>query len=101
MTGSEELPFCVYLLASRRHGPLYRGVTGDLVRRVHQHKSREVPGFSARYGVDRLVWFESYDDPTLAIAREKELKKWRRDWKIRLIEELNPDWRDLYPALLK
>jgi putative endonuclease len=95
------LPFYVYLLASRRHRTLYLGVTGDLVRRVHQHKSHEVPGLSARCFVDRLVWFESYDDPITAIAREKELKKWRRDWKIRLIQELNPDWRDLYPALLK
>jgi putative endonuclease len=95
------LPFYVYLLASRRHGTLYLGVTNDLVRRVHEHKSRNTPGFSARYGVDRLVWFETYDDPTGAISREKELKKWRREWKIRLIEELNPDWRDLHPALLK
>jgi len=69
----------VYLLASRRHGTLYLGVTGDLVRRVHQHKSRDVPGFSARYHVDRLVWFGSYDDPVNAIAREKALKRWRRD----------------------
>jgi len=90
----------VYLLASRRHGTLYLGVTGDLLRHVHQHKSRDVPGFSARYGVDRLVWFESYDNPIDAIAREKALKKCRRDWKIRLIEEQNPDWSDLCPALL-
>ena len=94
------MPFCVYLLASRRHGTLYLGVTGDLVRCVHEHKSHDVPGFSIRYGVDRLVWFETHDDPSDAIAREKALKKWRRDWKIRLIEEQNPDWRDLYPALL-
>jgi putative endonuclease len=73
----------------------------DLVRRVHEHKSRSIPGFSAHYGVDRLVWFEAYDDPTEAISREKALKKWRRDWKIRLIEDQNPDWRDLYPALLR
>jgi putative endonuclease len=95
------LPFYVYLLASRRHGTLYLGVTNDLVRRVQEHKSRDIPGFSARYGVDRLVWFETHDDPTEAISREKELKKWRRDWKIRLIEDQNPDWRDLYPALVK
>ena len=95
------MPFYVYLLASRRHGTLYLGVTGDLVRRVHQHKSHDVRGFSARYGVDRLVWFEVYDNPTDAIAREKALKKWRRDWKIRLIEEQNPDWRDLYPVFLE
>ena len=95
------MPYSVYLLASRRHGTLYLGVTGDLVRRVHQHRSCNVPGFSTRYGIDRLVWFESYDDPINAIAREKELKKWRRDWKIRLIEEMNPDWRDPYLGLLK
>jgi len=89
------LPFYVYLLASRRHGTLYLGITGDLVRRTHEHKSHAVPGSSARYGVDRLVWFETYDDPSDAIAREKALKKWRRDWKIRLIEEQNPDWGDL------
>jgi putative endonuclease len=91
----------VYLLASRRHGTLYLGVTNDFVRRVQEQKSRDIPGFSARYGVDRLVWFETHDDPTEAISREKELKKWRRDWKIRLIEDQNPDWRDLYPALVE
>jgi putative endonuclease len=95
------LPFCVYLLASRRHGTLYLGITNDLIRRVHEHKSRNIPGFTARYEVDRLVWFEVYDDPSGAIAREKQLKKWRRDWKIRLIEEQNPDWRDLYLALCR
>jgi putative endonuclease len=94
------LPFYVYLLASRRHGTLYLGVTNDLTRRVHEHKSHDRPGFTARYGVDRLVWFEAHDDPRDAIAREKELKKWRRDWKIRLIEGQNPEWLDLYSALL-
>jgi putative endonuclease len=74
-------------------------VTNDLARRVHQHKAKEVPGFTSRYGVDRLVWFEAYDDPTAAITREKALKKWRRDWKIRLIEEQNPEWRDLFPGI--
>ena len=71
----------VYLLASRRHGTLYLGVTNDLVRRVHEHKGKAAPGFTARYGVDRPVWYETYDEPILAITREKELKKWRRDWK--------------------
>jgi putative endonuclease len=74
-------------------------VTNDLARRVHQHKAKEVPGFTSRSSVDRLVWFEAYDDPTAAITREKALKKWRRDWKIRLIEEQNPEWRDLFPAI--
>jgi len=90
------LPYCVYLLASRRHGTLYLGVTRDLMRRVYEHKNKLLGGFTARYGVDRLVWFEAYDDPVAAIAREKAIKKWRRDWKIRLIEQDNPDWRDLY-----
>jgi putative endonuclease len=89
------MAFYVYLMASRRNGTLYLGVTNDLVRRVYQHKTKAIPGFTSRYGVDRLVWFESYDDPTTAITREKELKIWRRAWKIRLIEESNPNWRDL------
>jgi putative endonuclease len=86
----------VYLMASRKAGTLYLGVTRDLVRRVYQHKAKATPGFTSRYAVDRLVWFEPYDDPATAISREKEVKKWRREWKIRLIEEANPDWRDLY-----
>jgi putative endonuclease len=86
----------VYLMASRKGGTRYLGVTRDLVRRVYQHKTKATPGFTSRYAVDRLDWFEIYDDPITAISREKELKKWRRDWKIRLIEEANPDWRDLY-----
>jgi putative endonuclease len=91
--------FYVYLLASRLQGTLYLGVTNDLARRVHEHKARLVPGFTSRYGVDRLVWFEAYDDPSDAISREKAIKKWRRDWKITLIEHDNPDWLDLYPSI--
>ena len=94
------MSFFVYLLASRRHGTLYLGVTNDLVRRVYEHKTKAMPGFTAQYGVDRLVWYETYDEPLPAIAREKELKKWRRDWKIRLIEEQNPEWRDLSPTII-
>ena len=93
------LGYYVYLLASGRHGTLYLGMTNDLIRRVYQHKNKLLGAFTARYGVDRLVWFECYDDPVSAITREKEIKKWRRDWKIRLIEENNPDWRDLYVDL--
>ncbi len=93
--------FFVYLLASRRHGTLYLGVTSDLVRRVYEHKTKVVPGCTRRYGVDRLVWFEIHDDPAAAIRREEELKKWRRDWKIRLIEEQNPEWDDLYETIVK
>ena len=93
--------YYVYLLANRRYGTLYIGVTNDLVRRVHEHRIKAVAGFTARYGVDRLVWFERHDDPISAIAREKELKKWRRDWKIRLIEEQNPDWTDRYELICR
>jgi putative endonuclease len=95
------MAYYVYLLASRKYGTLYLGVTNDLVRRVYEHKTKSIPGFSARHGVDRVVWFETYDDPETAIAREKEIKKWRRDWKIRLIEEENLDWLDLYPMISK
>ena len=98
--GAWALAFYVYLLASGKHGTLYIGVTNDLVRRVYEHKQKLVAGFTSRYGVNRLVWYEVYDDPTNAITREKELKKWRRDWKIRLIGESNPDWVDLYDGLI-
>jgi putative endonuclease len=90
----------VYLLASRKHGTIYVGVTNDLIRRVYQHKTNAVSGFTARYGVQRLVWFEAYDDPLTAIAREKEIKKWRREWKVNLIERSNPEWADLYESLV-
>jgi putative endonuclease len=93
------MAYYVYLLASKKHGTLYLGVTNDIVRRVYEHRTKAVQGFTKRYGVDKLVWFEIYDDAITAIAREKELKKWRRDWKIRLIEEQNPDWVDLYPGI--
>jgi putative endonuclease len=87
------------MLASRRHGTLYLGVTNNLPRRVHQHRTKDVKGFTAKYGVMRLVWYEVYEQITEAIAREKQLKKWHRDWKIRLIEEMNPEWEDLYLVL--
>jgi putative endonuclease len=93
--------FYVYLTASRKHGTLYLGVTNNLVRRIHEHKTKATPGFTSQYNVVRLVWYEVYDDPTNAITREKDIKKWRRDWKIRLIEEENPDWSDLYPSITR
>ena len=93
------MAYYVYILASKKYGTLYIGVTSDLVRRVHEHKTKVVPGFTKRYGVDKLVLFEIFDDPTNAIAREKELKKWRRDWKTRLIDEQNPNWDDLYTGI--
>ena len=87
----------VYILASKRNGTLYIGVTSDLLRRVWQHKNDEVPGFTSRHGVKLLVWYARYDDIRDAIACEKAMKKWRRAWKINLIEETNRDWEDLYP----
>jgi putative endonuclease len=93
--------FYVYLLASRKQRTLYLGVTKDLVRRVYQHKEKLLPGFTSPHDIRRLVWFEVYDDPTNAIEREKEIKKWRRAWKIELIEKENPDWRDLYPDITR
>jgi putative endonuclease len=78
---------------------LYLGVANDLVRRVYEHKNKAVPGFTSRYAVDRLVWFECYENAVIAITREKDIKKWRRDWKIRLIEQDNPDWLDRYPEI--
>ena len=89
----------VYLLASRKQGTLYLSVTNDLVRRTAQHKQKTLLGFTKRYDIRRLVWFECYDAPTEAIMREKEIKKWRRNWKIELIEKDNPDWKDLYPEI--
>ncbi|RHW17034.1 GIY-YIG nuclease family protein [Sphingomonas gilva] len=86
---------CVYLLASGFYGTLYTGVTSDLLARVHQHREEITGGFTARHGVKRLVWFEMHDDMATAIAREKTIKKWPRQWKINVIEELNPTWDDL------
>lgn len=87
--------YAVYILASRRDGTLYIGVTGHLLQRMEQHKSLAVPGFTRRYGVTRLVYVETYGDIHEAIAREKQLKGWNRAWKIKLIERSNPDWIDL------
>jgi putative endonuclease len=94
-----RVPYHVYILASRRRGTLYMGVTRDLVRRAHEHRSGAVSGFASRYGAKRLVWFEAYDDVRVAIQREKNLKHWVRAWKIALIERTNPDWRDLYDEI--
>jgi putative endonuclease len=93
--------FYVYLLASRKQGTLYLGVTKDLVRRTYQHKEKLLAGFTSQYDIRRLVWFEIYDNPTTAIEREKQIKKWRRAWKIDLIEKENPEWKDLYPEIIR
>jgi putative endonuclease len=92
--------FYVYLLASKPYGALYVVVTSDLVRRVSEHKSKAVPGFTARYGVDTLVWFEQHDSIEAAIRREKQIKQWRREWKFNLIGRANPHWIDLYQNLV-
>ncbi len=90
---------CVYLLASKKGGTLYCGVTSDLIGRVWMHHERAVKGFTSRYGVVRLVWYETHGDILEAIRREKRIKKWPRAWKINLIEAENPDWRDLWREL--
>lgn len=90
----------VYLLASQRNGTLYIGVTSDLVARVRRHKEGATPGFASRYGVHRLVWFEEHPSIADAILREKQLKKWRRAWKLELIEASNPGWLDLYERVV-
>ena len=91
---------CVYILASGERGTLYVGVTSDLVKRVYEHKSRALPGFTFTCGVSRLVWFESHDTMRSAITREKQIKDWHRSWKLRLIEHSNPRWVDLYTDIL-
>jgi len=91
--------YFVYLLASKRHGTLYCGVTNDLVRRVYEHKSGQVRGFTSKYFVHRLVWYEGYEDIRDAILREKRIKRWKRDWKCRMIEETNPEWDDLFASI--
>jgi putative endonuclease len=93
--------YYVYILASRVGGTLYIGVTNDLVRRVYEHKTKAVAGFTSRYGVATLVYFEIFDDVEEAILREKRLKAWKRSWKIRLIEQQNPNWDDLYPSIAR
>jgi len=86
-------------MASKRNGTLYVGVTSDLPRRVWEHTSDVIGGFTKKYGVHRLVYYELHDDMTTAIAREKQLKQWNRAWKLKLIESVNPQWRDLADAL--
>ena len=86
----------VYILASQRNGTLYTGVTGNLPRRIYEHREFLIPGFTRKHGVHLLVWYEPHGEMTAAIKREHQIKRWRRAWKLALIEERNPDWRDLY-----
>lgn len=91
--------YCVYLLASRKNGTLYCGVTSDLSKRIWEHKQGAVEGFTNKYEVKNLVWFEVHESAESAITREKQIKKWNRDWKVRMIEEANPEWADLSETL--
>ena len=90
-----------YIVANKPYGTLYVGVTSDIVRRVYQHRTGAGSRFTSKYGVAQLVWFEEYTSISDAILREKQLKPWRRDWKIELIEAENPHWCDLYPAIAR
>ncbi|MGO9146999.1 MAG: GIY-YIG nuclease family protein [Desulfomonilia bacterium] len=89
----------VYILSTKRNGTLYVGVTSDLIKRIYEHKQDLINGFTKRYQVHMLVYYEVHNDISEAIIREKQIKKWNRQWKLRLIEEMNPDWRDLYQEI--
>jgi len=91
----------VYIVANRRNGTLYTGVTRDLVQRVHQHRTGAIDGFSKQYGCKSLVWYAAFDDIQDARARELQMKRWKRDWKLQAIEEMNPDWRDLFDDIAR
>ncbi|MES9975553.1 GIY-YIG nuclease family protein [Candidatus Thiodiazotropha sp. LNASS1] len=91
---------CVYLLASKRNGTLYTGVTSNLLKRVWEHKNNRVEGFTSQYSVHTLVWYEMHETMASAIEREKAIKNWKRAWKLKTIEAMNPDWLDLYPELI-
>ncbi len=91
----------VYILASERNGTLYTGVTSDLIKRVWEHKNNVVDGFSKKYHVHMLVWYEIHTTMETAINREKRIKSWNRQWKLELIEKMNPDWKDLYETIIQ
>ena len=98
MVGREPFIAC-YMMSNRRHGTLYIGVTSDLIQRAIQHRDGELEGFTKRYGLHRLVWYEPHDTIVAAIQREKSLKRYARDWKLNLIDAMNPSWEDLFPSL--
>ncbi len=104
-TGAIKVPvlmktYFVYILASKRNGTLYIGVTSNLIKRIWEHKNKLADGFRSKYGVDRLVYYESAGEPHAAIQREKRMKKYPRQWKVELIEKGNPEWEDLYESIL-
>ena len=90
----------VYILASRRNGTLYVGVTSNLAKRIWEHKNNLVEGFTKRYGIHQLVWYEVHETMESALEREKRLKEWKRKWKVQLIQKTNPNWKDLYPLII-
>lgn len=92
--------YYVYIMANKRNGTLYVGFTHDLVKRVYEHKNDLVKGFTQRYGIHMLVYYEQHENSEAAITREKRLKVWQRKWKIRIIEEMNPEWKDLYDEII-
>ena len=91
--------FYVYILCSKRNGTLYIGITSDLIKRLYEHKNDLVNGFTKKYNVHRLVWYEIHESAESAITREKQIKKWKRAWKIKMIEQSNPEWNDLYETI--
>ena len=97
-TAMEKRP-CVYILTNQRNGTLYVGVTSNLPKRIWEHKNKVVEGFTKKYSVDKLVWYESHETMKSAIQREKAMKYWKRHWKLNTIETMNPDWHDLYKEL--
>ncbi len=99
-SGRNRMQYYVYILASKKNGTLYVGSTSGLIKRVWQHKNKVVEGFTKKYGVDKLMYYEIAESQEAAALRERQLKKWNRAWKIRLIEEKNPKWKDLYDDLL-
>jgi len=96
----EQKYYYVYIMASGRNGTLYIGVTNNIARRVYEHKTHAVPGFTSKYNVDKLVYYERFDDINMAITHEKRLKRYNRNWKKDLIERYNPEWKDLYDDLI-
>ena len=90
----------VYIMASSRNGTIYIGVTSDLPKRAWEHRNGVVPGFTRKYGCKLLVWYQAYDDIQQARLRERQMKKWKRIWKLSEIEQMNPDWQDLYPVVI-
>ncbi len=96
----DEKVYCVYMMTNKKDGTLYIGVSNNLARRVYEHKNGLIDGFTKKYHLHHLVYYEPYNDPTGAILREKQMKKWHRRWKIELIEKKNPEWKDIYNEIL-